>query len=102
MDIQEPTKLDMLKVEYQDAMHAMQTGVAHMIERDRSEASLKHIRVGINSALCSVSALMLILVEKGLVTEEEYFTKLLELVKEDVKDYEAKLTQLIGKPITLH
>lgn len=98
----EPDSLDGIKAEYMQAMHAMQTGVAYSLEIDAAEGDIKHIRVGINSALCSIATLTYILMEKNIITEEEYFTKLLELTRNDVKDYEGKLSEHYGSNITLH
>jgi elongation factor P hydroxylase len=98
----ESSKLDKLKEDYMNAMHAMQTGVSYTLSIDPTEGDVKHIRVGINSALCSASALVYLLIEKGIITEEEYFTKLIELTKNDVKDYEKKLSEHYGTEVKLH
>ena len=65
---------------YADAVHAMQTGVAYEMSNYRPSSatdpdlatSPKHLRVGINSALCDNAALARLLVDKGIITEEEY------------------------------
>ena len=57
---------------YVAAAHAMQSGVAVMMTRDGRSTSPKHLRVGINSALCNHAALVRLLIAKGLFTQEEY------------------------------
>lgn len=99
---QDPTHLDLLKEEYANALHAMQTGVMYYLQLNNAEGTSKHLRVGVNSALCSQRALLTILVEKGITTEEEYFTQLLAAVQEDVKSYEKLLSDHYGKEVTLH
>ena len=54
-------------------LHAIQTGVAFCIERGSKEAEGKHLRVGINNALCELGAVTKLLIDKGVFTEEEYF-----------------------------
>lgn len=58
------------KQRYRAALHAMQTGVAAMIGCDNSTTP-KHLRVGVNSALCDNSALTMLLIKKGIITEDE-------------------------------
>lgn len=57
---------------YHDAMHAVQTGLAILIERGQQLAEPKHLRVGINSAMVTDSAISSLLIEKGIFTEDEY------------------------------
>lgn len=88
-------------------LHAMQTGVRYEIEKTLPnlppdvQQHLKHLRVGINSAMCEVSAMLWVLVDKGLVTHEEYFLRLNRLLQQEVEMYEAKLTKLYGAKVTL-
>lgn len=92
----EPSELDQLKEKYTRLLHAMQTGVAYTMEFDPGETAPKHLRVGVNSALCSTSAVVTLLVEKGIITEEEYFTKMIQALQQDVKDYQEKLSAQYG------
>lgn len=89
------------KERYLNALHAMQTGVAHSIERDFKESDPKHLRVGINSALVSNGALVTLLIEKGLITEQEIERKLAEGMEAEVGRYEARLKESFGIDITL-
>lgn len=53
-------------------LHAVQTGVAHELEFDDKSAAPKHLRVGVNNALCQIAALTRVLVLKGVITEDEF------------------------------
>lgn len=87
--------VDDAKQRYEAALHAMQTGVAYYMERS-DECSPKHLRVGVNSALTSVGALAHLLLNKGVITELEYFTCLADLVEQDVEDYRRLLAEALG------
>ena len=55
------------------AQHAMQSGVAAKMQIDPAETDPKHMRVGVNSALSGLGALAKLLIDKGVLTEDEYF-----------------------------
>jgi hypothetical protein len=94
---QEPTMSD-----YRAKAHAMQSGVAMKMNYDPSETTPKHLRVGVNSAMCDHAALVRLLLEKGIVTEEEYEAAITEEMGREVARYEAWLSEhLGGKNITL-
>lgn len=98
--------LEQVKQRYLKACHAMQTGVKLLMQvdpgdGDTGETSPKHLRVGVNSALISASAAVQLLIEKDVITELEYFTKLATLTEEDVRSYEQRLSQYFEKPVTL-
>jgi hypothetical protein len=76
---------------YFQLMHAMQSGVALHMQRDPKETDPKHLRVGINSSLISNGALVQLLIEKGVITDLEFWEKLNEFVERDVKKYEELL-----------
>jgi hypothetical protein len=86
---------------YQAALHAIQSGVNILIQEQPSqrvtgECSPKHLRVGVNSALLDSAALAKLLMDKGVFSEEEYFTYLAEFAELEVKDYEKRLTDMMG------
>lgn len=86
--------------DYLAASHAMQSGVAIMMNCDDSETQPKHLRVGVNSALISNGALVALLIEKGIFTLEEFEDKLLEYTLRDVKSYEDKLSKYYNTKVT--
>lgn len=91
----------MSKLPYEAALHAMQTGVAYEMECDPASTQPKHLRVGINSGLCNQAALVRVLVDKGVFTEDEYRDAITDEMNREVERYERALSQLFGTEITL-
>lgn len=89
-----------LKREYAELAHAMQSGVA--MEMNLNDAHTpKHLRVGVNSALVDCGSLATLLLEKGVITELEYFTALRDGMKREVEAYERRLQDHYGRAIGL-
>jgi hypothetical protein len=86
---------------YLSAAHAMQSGVAAKMERDPSETTPKHLRTGINSSMVENSALVKLLVGKGILTEEEWAEALADGMEAEVQLYEKWLSEKLGATITL-
>ena len=88
---------------YLDAVHAMQTGVAFLIEQEPGdkESSPKHLRVGVNSALLSLGGLVQVLIDKGILTPEEYLKAQADSAEREVADYERRIEELTGAKVTL-
>jgi hypothetical protein len=82
--------------EYTDLCHAMQSGVAMKMNYDDSETTPKHLRVGVNSAMCDQAALARPLIEKGIITGEEYEQAIKEEMAREVKRYEDWLNNRLG------
>jgi hypothetical protein len=83
---------------YRAALHAMQTGVLAMMGREPDgETAPKHLRVGVNSAMCDNAALVGLLVEKGLITREEHALAICVEMEREVARYEAR----VGAQVTL-
>ncbi len=79
---------------YAAACHAMQTGVAMTMERNGGvggDTSPKHLRVGVNSALVTDTALAKLLIGKGIITRAEYFESLADEMEAEVQRYRAEL-----------
>lgn len=77
-------------------LHAVQSGVAIRIEHGSDQATPKHLRVGVNNALIETSALLDILIEKGALTREEYFDKVIWYLEKEVKRYEKDISDHLG------
>lgn len=100
----------MSKERYEQAIHAMQTGVKMELDLDYpgefEDANLrhkfKHLRTGINSALVETSMLAKLLIDKGLLTEAEYIKRLADAMEAEVKRYEQRLSLRLGTTITLY
>jgi hypothetical protein len=76
---------------YLDAAHAMQTGVALEMEHGESATEPKHLRVGVNAAMCDHAALVRLLVARGLITEEEYAREIADEMEREVERYRDRL-----------
>lgn len=87
--------------DYVKLLHAVQSGVAAFMERNASEVDPKHLRVGINSSLISTSALVLTLAEAGVITFEAFRDNEIMLIQNEVRNYEAKLSEELGTQVHL-
>lgn len=85
-----------LDARYMAAAHAMQSGVAMWMNYDAAETRPKDLRVGVNSALVSDGALVKLLVDKGVITHEEFMVSLIEMMEREVENYRQRINQRIG------
>lgn len=81
---------------YYAAVHGMQSGVAMTMNYDAGETQPKHLRVGVNSAHVSASALTTLLVEKGLATSLEVATILADFMEAERDDYQRRIRAHLG------
>ena len=81
---------------YDAAARAMQSGVAAKMAFNPAETSPKHLRVGVNSAHGSDAALLDLLIEKGLITQEEFFEKLATWMEKEVDGYKKEVNAHYG------
>lgn len=97
------SKVKELMKRYTELAHAVQSGVKWEIELDPLNAAYtsKHLRTGVNLALVDSGALGYLLVKKGLITEEELWTALVDGMQQEVQKYESRLSTLTGKIVTL-
>lgn len=85
---------------YLVAFHGMQSGVAfemHYVDT-QSATQPKHLRVGVNNALVQHSALVKLLVEKDIITQDEYWKALADSMEEEVAFYEERARERLGHP----
>ena len=84
--------LDEKRTYYLALCHAMQSGVGLEIQErfDGSAATPKHLRVGVNVAMCEHGAVVALLIAKGLFTEEEYIDSMIEKMEEEVRKYQER------------
>ena len=94
-------EIEKLKTRYLTAMHGVQSGIAMLIKRGDTLAEPKHLRVGIDSAHVSDSALVQLLIAKGVITELEYHESLVKAAEEERGRLEEKLTEVLGQKVTL-
>lgn len=86
---------------YHAAMHAVQSGVMMELELDPKGGTPKHLRVGVNSALCEHAALARLLIAKGIITEYEYYEAIIAEAEAEQARYEKRLSQHYGKRVRL-
>ncbi|KKK52585.1 hypothetical protein LCGC14_3103420 [marine sediment metagenome] len=86
---------------YLVATHAMQSGVDQMMYQDTHETLPKHLRVGVNSAMCDNAGLAKLLVKKRIITETEYIEAITQEMKLEVKRYESRLEKITHMKVTL-
>lgn len=93
--------------DYLAACHAMQSGVAakmhlpiHAVGGDR-ETDPKHLRVGVNVALCDHGALVRLLVSKGLITDREYVEAIRGEMRAEVVRYREYISRATGVAVDL-
>lgn len=96
-----PSPDDDLWERYRNLLHAVQSGVAYLMHYEPKEIEPKHLRVGINSAMCNDAALVRLLVKKGIISEREYVEGLVAELEREVESYEAKLKEHTGAHVTL-
>lgn len=95
--------IDELRRECEALQHAMQSGVAMEIQLGNGGgADPKSLRVGVNSAMVAHVALCRVLIDKDIISEEEYWVALREECRREVARYEESLSRWLGRPITLH
>lgn len=81
---------------YRAAVHAVQSGVATMMNYDPNSTSRKHLRTGVNSALVSNTALVKLLEAKGLISGDEYMTALADEMEAERDRYRQEIADTTG------
>ena len=84
---------------YLKALHAMQTGVK--FKADKSDQLPKHLRVGINVSLNDLGALAFLLVDKGVITAEEYSKAIADAMERKAYSYQQEIQKESKSKITL-
>ena len=89
------------RAKYARLAHAVQSGVKAKMEIDGSETTPKHLRVGVNMAMIDSAAVGMLLLRKGIISEEEYVDALIDRTQQEVEMYEEFLSAHYGKQIHL-
>lgn len=76
---------------YDAAAHAMQSGVAAEHLAGSKDGSPKHLRVGVNSAQVGIAALGRLLIDKGVITMDEYEAAMAAEMEAEQARYEQRL-----------
>lgn len=88
-------------MEHSDAVHAIQSGVKLDMELGGRDTEPKHLRVGVNVAMSDHAGLARLLIEKGIITHDEYVTAITDEINREVKRYEDRLSKKAGGKVTL-
>lgn len=79
----------------------MQSGVATEMHIRPQPTEPKHLRTGINAAMVDHGGLVKLLVDKGIITNEEYVKAIADMMEQEKTNYEERLSRLLGKKVTL-
>jgi hypothetical protein len=82
-----------LERRYLAAMHKVQSGVAAKMEIDPKDVTPKSLRVGVNSSLLNNGALLHLLIDKGIITHEEFLEVLVDYAEREALMYEQLLSE---------
>jgi len=91
---------------YLIAAHAMQSGVKMMMNYTHPEAQTaddaidpdtgpKHLRVGVNTAMSDHGALVMLLIDKGIITRDDYDAAIADSMEREVHNYEKEIEKAI-------
>ena len=86
---------------YTAAAHAVQSGVTSLLLVHPELAEDKHVRVGITSTQVTDAAVARLLIEKGIVTQDEYEHALAAEMDAEVERLEAALSAHFGTTVVL-
>jgi hypothetical protein len=80
-----------LGLSYRDALHGVQSAISYEMEMGIGRATHpKHLRVGVDSAMISDAAVVRLLIEKGVFTEEEFEESLRLQANYELDSYQQK------------
>lgn len=96
----EPSELDKLKAEYRRLKDLMNDGVGREMELNWRHTPRK-LRYGLNSAHAAHAAVVRLLLDKGVITEQEYWGAQVDAMRHEVDCYEERLSSAAGKRVTL-
>lgn len=86
---------------YLVAVHAVQSGVAFMMQLNSRIADPKHLRVGIDTGKFEQGALVKLLIDRGVFTEAEYSEAVADAAEAEVRRTEEELSKRYRRPVTL-
>jgi hypothetical protein len=85
---------------YEELGHAVQTGVKYEQETRETHRStadhLKHLAVGNCLRAADMEGLTVLLIAKGIITEQEYLDAILASAEREVELFEARANKAIG------
>jgi hypothetical protein len=87
--------------EYTRLAHAVQSGVAFDHGAGSQDGTPKHLRTGLNCVMADLGSVVKLLLDKGVITKDEYFAAILDGLRREIQRYEQRLTPRGGIKITL-
>lgn len=84
------------RAEYTRLAHAVQTGVAYDHGFGSQDGTPKHLRTGLNCVMADLGSLAKLLIDKGVITEAEYFDAVLAGLRREIDTYERRLSGRTG------
>lgn len=87
--------------EYKKLAHAVQSGIAMSANYDGRAYDAKHMRTGLNCVMADLGSLARLMIEKGVITESEYFEALLEGLRREKAQLEREIENIVGAPVNL-
>lgn len=93
--------IDDLKVEdkgltYEEAGHGIQSAIAFAMGQDKNFTAPKHLRVGIDLTKSNIMGLVSLLVDKGIITHDEYHETLRLAANSELARYEDYVDKTYG------
>jgi hypothetical protein len=86
---------------YLAAMDNLSVGVKAKQKLDQTETDPHSLRVGLNSAMIQVSALVQVLIHTGHLTEVDWYRILANVTESEVRLYEQWLSEATGTSVTI-
>ena len=83
------TKMRDLGLTYEQAAHGVQAAIAFDIGRGSTASTPKHLRVGVDMSKADMLGLAMLLISKGVITEEEYIEHMRLAANEELAMREA-------------
>ena len=101
MTTNENESLKAARARYMAAAHGMQSGVAMKMNFDPADTTPKHLRTGVNASMSDLGGLAKLLIDKGLITEEEYFSAVADAMERERDTYQQEISEHFGRPVNL-
>lgn len=86
---------------YVAAMRALESWVAVKARMEPAETNPQQLRLGVNSALLQQSALVQLLANKGLISEDEFLEAMANAAEQEVARYQQWVSATTGVEVSL-
>lgn len=86
---------------YVAAMRSLESWVAVKARMEPAETNPQQLRIGVNSSLLQHSALVQLLADKGLITEDEFLVAMANAAEQEVARYQQWISTATGVEVSL-